>query len=122
MDRRGTVDGLLEVERRSGTQATDARESLRHQDWRGARLRGGRSRQRLELGVFRDGLGNVQRPQAGLDVIVTHLQGRGSLCVVDGGLRRGHPAAVDEDISSTRVKPRRGIGARHRWHARDSHQ
>lgn len=123
MDRRETTNGLLEVEGRRRTQATYARESLRHQNRRGGRLRGRRLRQRLELGVFTDGLRNVQRPQAGLDMIVgAHLQGRGPLCVVDGGLRRGHPAAVDEDISSSRIQPRRGVGARHRWHAGDSHQ
>lgn len=54
------ADGLLEVERRRRAHATDAREGLRHQDRRRARLRGGRSRQCLELGVFTDGLGNVE--------------------------------------------------------------
>jgi hypothetical protein len=36
-------------------------------------------------------------------IVGAHLRGRGPFGVVDGGLRRGRPAAVDEDISSSRV-------------------
>lgn len=83
---------------------------------------GWRSWGSVEFCILRNSLGDVERAQTGLDMIVrAHLQGHGSFDAV-GGRMRGQTAAVDEDISASGVQSWGRVGARHRWHAGDAHQ